>query len=57
MDIELIMPFGKYKGKPVKDIPFGYLLFLYDRNKLSGKIKTFAEENIPVLKFDKRSKK
>ena len=54
MDKKLVMPFGKYKGKNLSEIPDGYFLYLYDRNKLSGWLKEYAENNIPVLKTTKK---
>lgn len=54
---EIIMPFGKHKGKFLNDIPHGYLIWLYDRNKLYGEIKSYAEKNIPILTFQKKMKK
>jgi len=51
MDDQFIMPFGKYKGRPISEVPNGYLLYLYDQNKLTGKVKKYAEENIPVLRY------
>ncbi len=51
---DMIMPFGKYKGVLLSEVPHGYLLYLYDRKLLSGGIKKYAEENIPVLNFCKK---
>jgi hypothetical protein len=48
---DIIMPFGKHKGKPLSKVPQGYLLWLYDRKKLTGIIKKYAEDNIPILIF------
>ena len=53
---KMIMPFGKYKGTLLDEVPHGYLLYLYDRKLLSGKIKKYAEENITVLKFNQKTK-
>jgi uncharacterized protein (DUF3820 family) len=46
-----IMPFGKHKGKPLENVPSGYLLWLYDRNKLPPWLRKYAEETISVLRF------
>lgn len=56
MQEEIKMPFGKYKDKPMSEIPHGYLLYLYDRKKLKGRYKKFAEENIPVLRYGAKPK-
>lgn len=31
MEDDDIMPFGKFKGRAMQDVPAGYLLFLYDK--------------------------
>ena len=46
-----IMPFGKHKGKPLSEVPHSWFIFMYDRGKLTGEIKLFAEENVPILRF------
>lgn len=51
-----IMPFGKYKGKALKDAPDGYLLWLYDHKKLKGELKEYVEERIPVLRVMKNKR-
>jgi uncharacterized protein (DUF3820 family) len=50
MESDITMPFGKYKGKLVSEIPHGYLLYMYDRNKFSGELKKCIENIIPVLR-------
>jgi len=50
-DNKLVMPFGKYKGKELSEVPNGYLLYLYDRHFLTGWLKEYAENNIQVLKY------
>lgn len=45
----MIMPFGKYKGVKLEDIPRGYLTYLYDHRMISGKLKDAVEEIIPYL--------
>jgi len=51
-----LMPFGKYKGKPLSDVPDSVLLFLYDRKKLSGQLKEYVENRIPVLRVMKEKR-
>lgn len=57
MGIDMIMPFGKYKGKPVSEIPDGYLLYMYDRKKFSGDLKKSVEQNVTILKVINDKKK
>lgn len=50
---ESLMPFGKYKGEKMANVPHGYLLYMYDSGKLFGAVKDYCEENINVLRFQK----
>jgi uncharacterized protein (DUF3820 family) len=54
IDENWILPFGKHKDEALKDVPTAYLIYLYDHKKLSGELKTWCEENIPILKVQKR---
>lgn len=54
--LDMVMPFGKHKGKMVSEIPDGYLLTLYDSNKISGELKICIEENVKILKILKDRK-
>lgn len=44
------MPFGKYKGVKLKDIPKQYLIYIYENNKVRSKemreIKHYIFTNI-----------
>ena len=50
------MPFGRHKGKLMKDVPHGYLIGLNDREQLKGAVREYAEENVPILRFLKEKK-
>jgi len=52
----MIMPSGKYKGKELNEVPHGYLIWMYDRKKLSADLKKWVEENVPIIKFQKEMK-
>jgi uncharacterized protein (DUF3820 family) len=54
MNDNTIMPFGKYKGRQLKDISDGYLLKLYDVGKATGMLRVYLEERIPVLRATKK---
>lgn len=45
------MPWGKHQGKPMKDVPHGWFIWQYDRGYLKGDVKKYAEENVPILRF------
>lgn len=48
---ETIMPFGQHKGRKLANVPAGYLLWLFDNNKLENNpdIKEYIEENYDIL--------
>lgn len=49
MDENYIIPFGKHKGEKLKDVPTGYLVYLYDRKMVKGELKEWIEQNIPII--------
>jgi uncharacterized protein (DUF3820 family) len=56
MTNQYIIPFGKHKGKLLSEVPHSWYEYMYFRNKLSGEIKSYAEENVPIIRFDKEKK-
>jgi len=56
------MPFGKYKGQEMADVPPDYLLWLYENNKCYGEVRLYILDNLNVIKSQitcnqKKSKK
>lgn len=45
------MPFGKYKGALLANVPAKYLIFLYDNNK-SGVITDYIKDSMDALKAE-----
>lgn len=43
-----LMPFGKYKGKALIEIPDEYFLWLYTNNLKDGTLKDYIEDNFDV---------
>jgi len=43
------MPFGKYKGEKMANIPADYLVWLYENGKCFGEVKNYLDENIDDL--------
>lgn len=43
------MPFGKYKGQPLEQVPLSYLLWLYESKKYSRDLRIYIEENLEAL--------
>ena len=49
MDDNDLMPFGKYKGKKIIDVPDEYLLWLYDRLH-SGVLLDYIYDNLDSIR-------
>jgi len=43
------MPWGKYKGDKLVNVPASYLIWCYDNNKCSCDVKAYIKENYDVL--------
>lgn len=43
---DFVMPFGKHKGKNIKDVPSDYLQWIYEKSDLSENIKKRAKSNL-----------
>lgn len=56
MDDESLMPFGKYAGQKLANIPAEYLIWLYENGKIYGSIKDYIRENMDVLKEEVKRK-
>ena len=46
------MPWGKYKGEKMANVPAAYLLWLYDSNQCSKDVKVYIKENYDVLEAE-----
>ena len=49
------MPFGKYKGKPMQDVPASYLHWLFINGKKDDrqcKVADYIRRNINALKLE-----
>ena len=44
------MPWGKYKGDKMENVPASYLLWLYKNQKCSIDVKEYIVDNLDVLK-------
>lgn len=44
-----LMPYGKYRGIKMINVPADYLLWLYDNNKCSGELRAYIGTNHEVL--------
>lgn len=43
------MPYGKYEGRQIKDVPADYLLWLYYNNRAIMAIRSYVEKHIREL--------
>ena len=50
------MPFGKYKGDKMANVPASYLMWLYDENKCNKEVRDYIEDNLDVLKEEIKRK-
>lgn len=48
------MPWGKYQGDKMINVPASYLIWLYDNNKCSGDVKVYIKDNYDVLNEEVR---
>jgi hypothetical protein len=51
MNENTLVWFGIHYGERLADVPHGYWLYLHDHNLLSGKLKEWVEQEVPVLRF------
>jgi len=52
MNDESLMPFGKYKGEKMANVPPDYLIWLYENDKCGGDVKKYIFDNLDVLKSE-----
>lgn len=50
---DIIMPFGKYKGEQLLDIPVSYLEWIYDNLELNGDLDQGVSDAIDILRGEK----
>lgn len=46
------MPFGKYQGTEMANIPADYLIWLYENNKCNKEVKEYIEDNMDILRME-----
>lgn len=49
-----LMPYGKYKGKKMANIPASYLLWMYRNDKLFKSLEVYVEENMNALEKEEK---
>lgn len=46
------MPFGKWQGRKMANVPADYLIWLYENNKCNNDVREYIEDNLEVLRFE-----
>lgn len=46
------MPFGKYRGEKMANVPPEYLLWIFENNKCTPDVAKYIAENLEVLKSE-----
>ncbi len=46
------MPFGKYKGEKMANVPSTYLLWCYEQDWCNRGLRTYIENNLDALTAD-----
>ncbi len=52
-----LMPYGKYKGRPMEDVPADYLVWLVDNLRASPAVAEYVKENREVLNKEIKEKR
>jgi len=50
------MPWGKYKGDKMINVPASYLIWLHTNNKCDKEVKQYIEDNMDVLTKEQEDK-
>ena len=48
------MPFGKYKGVPMMDVPVSYLHWFWHNSNKQGEVCMYIKENLSGLKMENK---
>lgn len=51
------MPFGRYRGKRLIQVPAVYLLWLYEKGSIEPELKNYIHENLQALKTEAGGKR
>jgi len=52
MNDDDLMPYGKYKGMKMSEVPASYLLWLIDNDKCSGDVREYIVDVYDALKTE-----
>jgi len=52
-----LMPYGKWMGHKMANVPADYLLWLYDNDKCNAPVKKYVEDNKGFLELQSKTDK
>lgn len=52
LDDDSIMPWGKFKGTKMGNVPAEYLLWLYENDKCDEPVREYIEDNLDVIRIE-----
>jgi uncharacterized protein (DUF3820 family) len=55
MTDKTLMPFGKYLGEQMINVPPGYLIWLYENDRCNGELRIYIKDNMDALKKELKS--
>lgn len=55
MTDESIMPWGKFKGQKLANIPASYFMWLYENKKANGEVLKYINDNLECLRTEVKS--
>jgi len=47
-----LMPFGKYRGEKMANVPADYLIWIFENNKCTPDVAKYIAENLSVIKSE-----
>lgn len=50
------MPWGKYQGIEMANVPANYLIYIYENGKCDEQVKAYIDENMEVLKLEVKNR-
>jgi len=56
MDDNSLMPYGKFKGTKMANVPPDYLLWCYQQDWCKGDVKKYIQENLDAIKSELKQK-
>lgn len=52
LEDDSIMPWGKYEGYLMKNVPANYLIYMYENDKCDQQVKEYVLDNLDFLQME-----